>query len=316
MSSAPIINPPVPFFGPIPGGVHVGKTITVMGHVPSSAHRFDINLTDAGRDVLFHFNPRYDTNCVVRNSYQRGKWGPEEDEPKHVPLHPGHPFEVMILVEGGCYKVAVNGRHFIEYAHRAPFSSVRMLKIEGDVHLSRIEYRDSVQFPTVPAIPPYPGQVCPMGPISPVPLGGHKLQPVYNPALPLTYSIHGGLQLGTNIYISGRPTANPHRFEINLQCGILSMSDISMHFNPRFSECVIIRNSRLNGHWGSEERHGTFPFQNGVTFDMCIQVQQNCFSFFINGLPFASYTHRLLPLGRIITLTIDGDVLISSVQFK
>lgn len=45
-------------------------------------------------------------------------------------------------------------------------------------------------------------------------------------------------------------------------------ADVVFHFNPRFSEQTIVRNSNLSGYWGPEEREGGFPFIQGRQFEV------------------------------------------------
>lgn len=45
-------------------------------------------------------------------------------------------------------------------------------------------------------------------------------------------------------------------------------SDVVFHFNPRFNENTIVRNSNLRGCWGPEEREGPFPFVQGRRFEV------------------------------------------------
>ena len=82
------------------------------------------------------------------------------------------------------------------------------------------------------------------------------------------------------------------RFKVNLNAG----GDTAFHFNPRFKEGCIVRNSKTGGRWAKEERHGPgLPIGPGSMFDLKIMVEPNCYkvsnvgSF---GLP-PAYTNRL-----------------------
>ncbi|NXX87433.1 LEG5 protein, partial [Urocolius indicus] len=67
------------------------------------------------------------------------------------------------------------------------------------------------------------------------------------------------------------PPINPFlaRFHVNLRAG--AAGDVLLHFNPRFGEGAVVRNSQLGGSWGHEERDlppGPSPFQRGQYFDV------------------------------------------------
>ncbi len=67
---------------------------------------------------------------------------------------------------------------------------------------------------------------------------------------------------------------NRFRFHVNLMLG----GDIAMHFNPRFKENCIVRNTRTGGKYGSEERNGPgLPFSPGAMFDLKILVEPNSY---------------------------------------
>ena len=64
------------------------------------------------------------------------------------------------------------------------------------------------------------------------------------------------------------------RFEINLKISDGPKADIAFHFNPRFDEKVVVRNTFRKGAWGREERQEThFPFTPGVNFDIIIRCE-------------------------------------------
>lgn len=50
-----------------------------------------------------------------------------------------------------------------------------------------------------------------------------------------------------------------------------------LHFNPRFMEAVIVRNSMLCGEWGTEEKEGEMIFKQGTEFTIDIYCQDDCF---------------------------------------
>ena len=51
----------------------------------------------------------------------------------------------------------------------------------------------------------------------------------------------------------------------------MNKQNIAFHFNPRFDEQVVVRNTKKGGVWGSEERQQPyFPFRHGQEFKMVI----------------------------------------------
>ena len=50
--------------------------------------------------------------------------------------------------------------------------------------------------------------------------------------------------------------------------------DVAFHFNPRFKENCVVRNSRIGGKWIKEERDGDgMPFVPGNAFEIKITVE-------------------------------------------
>lgn len=64
-------------------------------------------------------------------------------------------------------------------------------------------------------------------------------------------------------------------FSLNFQCDP-SGDEIAYHFNPRHDEEAVVRNSKIGGDWGDEERDiPHFPFHPGNFFDMfCVATNE------------------------------------------
>jgi galectin-9 len=48
--------------------------------------------------------------------------------------------------------------------------------------------------------------------------------------------------------------------------------NMNFHFNPRFDQNAVVKNSCKYGSWGNEER-GHLPFQRGQHFDITIHIE-------------------------------------------
>ncbi|KAK9534019.1 hypothetical protein VZT92_009094 [Zoarces viviparus] len=124
----------VPYDLPLQSGIMPQLVITIEAEPVPGADRFQVDFFK-GPEVVFHLNPRFHEQTVVRNSNLGGCWGPEERD-AFFPFVPGRRFELKILVEEDSFKVAVDGNHLLEYEHRVGgLEEVNLLRVTGDIVL-------------------------------------------------------------------------------------------------------------------------------------------------------------------------------------
>ncbi|MFH4979139.1 hypothetical protein AB6A40_005848 [Gnathostoma spinigerum] len=104
----------------------------------------------------------------------------------------------------------------------------------------------------------------------------------------------GHFGIGERLYLSGVPKDN---FSFNL----LAQNGANLfHFNPRFNERQIVRNSRRYGQWETEEREGEFPFKKNIGFDLVFRnepyVMQVCLFRVHQQFCYCTETHAYLRL--------------------
>ncbi|KAK3531652.1 hypothetical protein QTP70_025967 [Hemibagrus guttatus] len=347
----PFYNPTIPFTGSIQGGLKDGKSIIVCGRVLPGANRFHVNLQCGSRpnaNIALHFNPRYDASSgyTVINTKHNNAWA-SEDRVYQALFPMGNPFNLQILVTSQSYKISVNGIHVKDYMHRIPFNMVDTIVVDGMVEVNTISFQDPVGFPLGTTVFSPSKKTCIIGSIltSSLLLVEHKaltnlLQPflswgfvpaqvgfqsqlAYPPGYgapafpaPASYSvpykaiINGGMQPGKNISIQGAVNPQASRFSINL----LYRNGIAFHFNPRFDENVVVRNTKTMEAWGSEERFGGMPFHKGQNFQIIISCNPHHYNVFVNGNQVCTYNHRFTRLGEIDVLEVTGDLSLTAVN--
>lgn len=128
--------------------------------------------------------------------------------------------------------------------------------------------------------------------------------------LPFKHRLPLRMTVGTLVSVRGTIFPHTEKFEINF---FNEKGDAYVHINPRFSENVIVRNSKLNGKWGEEERSRSIgPLCSSPTFEMMILFNQQSCSIASNGVHLFKYFYRM-PMDEIEGIGIIGDIDVHSV---
>uniref|UniRef100_A0A3Q2X9Q2 Galectin n=1 Tax=Hippocampus comes TaxID=109280 RepID=A0A3Q2X9Q2_HIPCM len=134
--------------------------------------------------------------------------------------------------------------------------------------------------------------------------------------VPYNQKIPNGLRSGSVIHIKGsiKPKADKVTVDLSTDC------DLAFHFNPRFNESgrkVIVRNSKIGGRWGSEERDlSRFPFTPGEPFELKIECTSSAFVVSVQGSHLLHFKHRGGNPGQIRSLDIYNDLSLSHVSIQ
>ncbi|XP_026275085.1 galectin-9-like isoform X2 [Frankliniella occidentalis] len=175
-------NPSVPHVQNI-GSVYPGRCLRVRGFIPHNAYRFSVNLATGPsmdyNDLALHVSTRPSEGLVELNTCRRGGWESGQ-QLRPCPVALGQSFELMILVDDYCYKIAFNGVHFAEWPHRHPYQGVNHVIVEGSVQLQLVSLEGQPRGGGY-APPPPPAQV----PFYPSPYGNND----YHHHLPNPYHI-------------------------------------------------------------------------------------------------------------------------------
>uniref|UniRef100_A0A915NNE0 Galectin n=1 Tax=Meloidogyne floridensis TaxID=298350 RepID=A0A915NNE0_9BILA len=193
-------------------------------------------------------------DSIVYNTFAKGEWGKEER--KSNPYKKGDDIDIRIRAHDSKFTIFADQKEIKEYEHRVPLSSVTHFSIDGDILVTHIHW------------------------------GGK-----YYVRRPVPYEsgiVGEGFAPGKTMLIFGTPEKKGKRFHINL---LRKNGDIALHFNPRFDEKAIVRNSLIANEWGNEEREGKLPLEKGIGFDLKIVNEEYAFQIFLNEERFCSYAH-------------------------
>ncbi|XP_049993809.1 galectin-12 isoform X3 [Alexandromys fortis] len=154
--------------------------------------------------------------------------------------------------------------------------------------------------------------------LDPIPDSFILQPPVFHPVVPYTTTIFGGLYAGKMIMLQGVVPLHARRFQVDFQCGcsLHPRPDIAFHFNPRFYTVKphVICNTLQGGVWQKEVRWPGVTLQRGASFLVLFLFENEEVKVSVNGQHFLHYRYRL-PLSRVDTLGIYGDILVKAVGF-
>ncbi|XP_059574997.1 galectin-4-like [Alligator mississippiensis] len=88
--------------------------------------------------IAFHFNPRFDQNSVVFNSFQNHGWQCEQVMDEN-PFKHGASFLLEFYITDQHFEVVVNKKVFGQFIHRIPLCGVKVLEITPKVDIQKIE---------------------------------------------------------------------------------------------------------------------------------------------------------------------------------
>ncbi|KAL6724194.1 hypothetical protein Aduo_019103 [Ancylostoma duodenale] len=126
----------------------------------------------------------------------------------------------------------------------------------------------------------------------------------------------GSLQLDNSTYskrarvVLQTVDSGSERFAIDFKNGD---DDISLHFNPRFKENVVVLNTFYRGKWQHEERFRS-PFQYLKVYTVDFVRDGKSVIIFLNGQFLRKSAERRISLENASSIHFNGDVFIHSVH--
>ncbi|KAK3554628.1 hypothetical protein QTP70_030019, partial [Hemibagrus guttatus] len=121
--------------------------------------------------------------------------------------------------------------------------------------------------------------------------------------------IKGGLRPAMRIVLMGIIHKKPKNLMVTLSCSPRGdgdeeqEGDVGLQLTIKFTEKAVIRNSRVNGKWGtSESILSFFPFAAGESFKMEIVCEHQQFRILVDGQPLCGFMHRVTKLSSLTSL--------------
>ncbi|XP_077187369.1 16 kDa beta-galactoside-binding lectin-like isoform X2 [Paroedura picta] len=122
--------------------VNSRRGIEVKGRVHSEAKSFAFNLGRDGSNLLFHLNPRFDSEgdfqTIVCNSMQGGEWG-EVQRDNRFPFQKGEEAVIRFSFDAKNVTVKVSEEHEIKFPNRLGLERVEYLSVDGDFKVQHVK---------------------------------------------------------------------------------------------------------------------------------------------------------------------------------
>ncbi|XP_030753152.1 galectin-4-like [Sitophilus oryzae] len=129
-------------------------------------------------------------------------------------------------------------------------------------------------------------------------------------------SIPGGLRAGLNVTIKGQvPADSDDKFVMNFQTGDQDTKNIAFHSSLYVQTGCIVRNSKVDGTWGTSDISYILKVKAGQQFLINIAVKSDVYAVTINNETLYEFAHRV-PLDQTDHLFVYGNCTIDSVIFE
>lgn len=155
--SAPVYNPGEPYLMPIAGGFTPGRIAHVTGTFKPTATSLVVKFQsgpsgDPADEIGLCLYGRLLEGVIGRNAFTRAAgWGVEEASGSAA-FAQGQNFEMTILCDPMCFKIALNQQHFAEFSHRtnpATMNYINVASSSQDITLACVWIEDSAPPPPV-----------------------------------------------------------------------------------------------------------------------------------------------------------------------
>ncbi|XP_069773189.1 galectin-related protein A isoform X2 [Narcine bancroftii] len=136
-----------------------------------------------------------------------------------------------------------------------------------------------------------------------------------SPVKPFVGEIKSGLKPSMRMTIMGIVHSKPNSFVLRLISNPLEPeTDIGLQVTVNFWDRSVVRNSKVSGKWGKEEKNiPYFPFVPMQHFKMEILCEHQQFRVQVDGQQLFDFTYRIQQLQKLTALKIIGDLRLTKV---
>jgi len=268
----------IPYLARLDNSFQPGQSLIVRGVI--TGKKFDVNLT-TGPNVDGYNGDNIALHISWREKektivFNSFENGQWKKEERHggSAVHEGKPFDLRVRAHDDRFEIFLEHKKLADFNYRLPLNAITHVFVTGDVQLQALAWE---------------------GNYYPIPYRG---------------GIPGSFGPGRKLFITGVPEHNVNKFEINLYSG----NDIALHYNPRFHDKIVVRNTRRGGSWEHEEREGKFPFVKDKQFDLVIVSEGDALQIFVDGEHQSTFVNRI-PAFSIDGLGIEGDLQLQAIAF-
>ncbi|CAJ0580618.1 unnamed protein product, partial [Mesorhabditis spiculigera] len=282
MAAPPHDGPyPVPYTTKMTSPYQEGQTIQLRGKINPDAKSVEFNLLRGHSDL-----PAAEAILHLKFKFDDGKIVLNsyqggtwgKEEKESLHLKAGDDYDLRVRALADHFEVRLNGVKVHDYKHRVPFTMSEYFQVKGDCTLTHVNW------------------------------GGR----VYTLPWETGFANQASMPAGQKINLYAVPKGDRWNLDFIARNG-----DILFHWNPRFNEKAIVRNSQKAGTWGNEEREGPFPFKKEHGNEITIINEPYSIQVIVDGHQIGTFQHRTAdPAQDYIGFRIDGEVDIVNIDYR
>lgn len=97
-------------------------------------------LSEQPNIILFHFNPRFPEQVIVRNRCVNNLWDHREERHGGFPLKTGSHVRIEVIAEANWFRVLINGIEHSKFEYRHTVEQISHVSIKGDFNPVECNY--------------------------------------------------------------------------------------------------------------------------------------------------------------------------------